>query len=761
MKRVLCLLFLLVGVGVYGLDVRDADQQPNYKVTVAKWMKDFREQPRFKGEFAVGVVFVNFPDTVPIDGEAWMAEHAEEATEYFKAYTQGKCWPKFVPYGQEYRSNYTAESVRGYYTFWDSPGCLMGYRCLGDGKERYKELEKTVDAHLRRTGRGLKPEVTVYVYGSKLRPKEELGEIKQLREDYPEKLETEYYTYGDRIGGYRPIVGWGDPLWPHADGRKVVLQAASSTETLIHELGHVLGAPDSYHVAQKYGGVPGTPVTLPGGPTGPLFWRWKYCGLLPQAAFPLITSDSEITLAPRTSTYQKGGAPLGVFIPTAHPYYMLHLEYEPEAVKPYRGTESCAPLSLDALDVDGGVHIYYVNICQPGSYFGHPDLVYNYRTKDKWMQGGAITVAPFAEGDAFDAESDPANVLPNQLPTGVELTFGEQTLEGAKVTIRVPKQQIKGKELKQSRLPIVDLTEVNDVRPGSFIATMFVRFRGEPLYSERGIVYGPAPHPTIKRNKVWKMEGIGYDATRVTGVAPGSKIYVRAYAKNALGVTYSEQEEVLTIPREATESEPLIISRATWSPFVQLMNFYRVPIVTTKVLSPTTAPDYQRIHPDSYCPLQHHAPTVSHHQYAARLESECLRYLGISGKDFPEDFEERLTKLFNLKTSRKSIKHSPVILLPKDTPIAPHLEQIKAELVAGRPVVLFRELRRISSNEHIDIVLLDGYREDDDGPELHVSFENGYDSGAKPTRRSGWHAPEVLSDTIEDACLLFFNPLKK
>ncbi len=758
-KRGIWLVPVVCFLGAGELDLTAPEELPDYKMTVAKWVRDFPKKPRFTGEFTVGVVFIDFPDTVPIDRQSWLDEHVEETVAYFKRYTQGVCYPKFIPYEMTYR----APHVRGYYTTRQTAKGEMplGFETAEEGRARYQELEKQVDARVRRLGQR-QPQITLYVYGSELLPIEELGELAELRAHYPESLETATYSYGDQLVRYRPEVNWGEPLWPKAFGRKIIVQAGSGAGTLIHELGHILGAPDAYHAPEKRGGVPGNPMTLPGGPTGPLFWRWKYCGLLPKEAFPLITADTEITLAPRGGEYQQGGLPLGVLIPTAHPYYMLHLEYEPGKVKALQELESSMPFSDDVARVTGGIHIYYINICQQSSYGGHPDLVYTYRKDDPWLQGDGYRFATFREGDLFTTESNPANLLPNQLPTGVELTFGEQTVDGATVSIKVPVQLITGRALKKSLLPIVELTAVRDPHPGSFTAELFVRFRGEPHVTERGFVYGSKPHPTLNRDKVWKLEGIGYEATRITGVPPGATVYVRAYVKSPLGVVYSETEEKLVIPKQVTETPALLCDEIDYTNkawLVQLLNFYRQPLIAPAQLKPEAPLDYQRIHGSPM--TRRYPPTLQHHTSAVIFQYAVEHTLGIATESsFPEDFEARLTRLFKLPPRTESKGKSVVMIEANDT-VSSHLSQIQAALARGNPVVVFRELRRSSSSERVGVCLIDGYREGESGPELHISFPMRHDPGIQPYRTNGWFAPDILSESVARSCLLFINPFAK
>ncbi len=734
-------------------------------MTPADWAKACREKPVFTGAFTVGIVFVQFPDTKPIDTVACMERQTQGVEEYFRRYTYNTCWPTFIQLGQPYQ----APHPRGYYLRYNPRSNRIGWTADDEGQKRYADLRSAAIRSVKRYGR-TKPQVIAVAYASSYLPNEGLAEIPTIRKEYREAFysETLFREMPDQIFLYRPACTWGEPLWPNS---AVDLHAEGSPGTMIHELGHVLGAPDFYHKPEKRGGVAGGPITLSGGPTGPLYCRWKYCAVVPQNAYRMITSETTVTLVPRWKAELQKGDLLGVFIPTIHPNYLLHIEYEPGKAKPLSGGAEESSGSYEATQaVTGGAHLYYININQNDPYSGTPDLAYVYRPEDPFLKGKKGGFATFREGDAFSAESDPINRLPNLLPSGVTLTFGEQTLDGMQVTIRPPTTHLAGKALKQSLLPIVELEEEYTPLPGSIGVKMNVQFRGEPLLTERGFVYGPAPHPTLQRGKTWKLEGIGYNHARlIGGLRPGATYYVRAYAKSPLGTVYSKREHKVLIPKTADEIPPLLTDRfsnyafntlpssAVRMALLRLTHYYRTPLNGTKAKK--GAPDYTAIH--SAPTSSRFPPTLTALEAIARQLHSDVATLRLTQSEFPETIEKDLIQYFNLPKKRGLREPPAIIALDNTANIHDHLPLILRALKQSQPVLLLRESNLISGANPLDACIIDGYRPTETGEtELHITFAYGLDRHYKTKRHTGWHRPDILLDCVPKSILLFLNPLK-
>lgn len=96
-------------------------------------------------------------------------------------------------------------------------------------------------------------------------------------------------------------------------------------------------------------------------------------------------------------------------------------------------------------------------------------------------------------------------------------------------------------------LPVVKTLEVYNPNMANGTATFRgqVTSVGEPAYTERGFVYSEIPAPTINDDKII-ANGSGVDGSFSKSVSnlPRNGYYVRAYATNAGGTSYGEEQHV-------------------------------------------------------------------------------------------------------------------------------------------------------------------------------------------------------------------------
>lgn len=760
------------------------------KMTPEAFMKGRSANPRFKGEFEVGYILVTFPDTETPDIKEIMAKQSEGVADYFKEYTQGVCRPTFRVLSP---NAYVAPHPMGYYLEHASGVNEIGWQTKSDGLKRLRELHKNALRSVTVGGssaRGKPSPINVIIFPIQLKPLQYLAAISSLRKVYPEPEIRDDDERYDPLSHYHPLFCFpGHMTLPDWKGSTILFLQTHQPADLIHMLGHQLGDEDFDHTCEKTGGIVGTPVTHSGGPCGPAYCRWKYCGTLPKDAYRLITTETTITLAPRWSRYTQGAEkPLGVFIPTAHPNYILHLEYEPGNSKNFdSGINHSIGLPSSGDSSNGGINIYYLNITKCSPRFGHPDACYSYRTDDPTMRGHPRTIATFGEGDTFDQESNPKNVLPNELPTGIEFEFGKQTEEGATITIRPPRQQIKGPPLKQSLLPIIKLLEITDIQPTTICVDTDLTFYGEPWADERGVVYGPRPKPTYPRSPHVQIHNRqGFDKARVMGLTPGSTIYVRAYAKSKLGVTYSDKEEKIVLPKITPDADvaPLCIDKfddyldnrayirsedgsrvdnTVMISFLKLMALHRTRLDGSKPKKKSKRKEKSyRI--EANLDALHHSPTYLRYPptmenlYLASEEAQQLGDdLGLHTKSIPDDLADRFVKV--LKYPKRPRKGQEVVVNLESGEEQIHAARIYDSLINGWPVLCLRENDLVSSPRYaLNMCIIDGVKTADDGTKLyHIIYPNGYDRMPKTGRRSGWHPLEVLtSDILQDGARLLF-----
>ena len=819
---------------------RDAVDKPKGKISADTFDQAVtRKKPLFKGAFTVGLIFVNFPDCHPIDSEAYIAQMREKVEQYFRRYTHNQCWPTFVTLG-----TYDCPDLLGSYTRWE---CSLNKFGCGDDDELIARGRKLYEAarsrYKRASGGRAQVDVTAIILATRVLPAsatnssvpKTLEQLPILREHYPAPTEHEIpqdedelraigfreHKVVDPLRYYNPRqIRWGDPLWPNAS---VLLWDIDGADTVIHELGHVLGAPDTYHAPELNGGRPGNPLWDVGGPTAPLYARYRYCGLDGPDAYPILRQNATLRLAPRWNDFD-GTKPLGVFIPTEHPYYLLHLEYEPGGITRADSASAEAAIGRPATSPGkGGIRLYAINVTlNSGSYLGAPDLVYAYRQDDPYFRGAAFSFPAnqypcqlrqrpviFREGDRFNAESNPANLLPNQLPSGVSLTFGPQTGDYAEVTITVPTKRLSGPALAQSLLPKISMEAPTEVLPTSLRATLVERFRGEEHLTELGFCYGPSPNPTL-RNSVWPLWGFTdwYDTSRIMDLRPGSTLYLRAYAKSPLGVAYSPECHKVTLPTHVETISPLCLdlyypeycgprydkegyihNDSGASCLLKLFALYRRPI-GAKASAAKRSFNYARLHPypKGDISVSTRAPeTLTDLKAAASHARHLATEAALDDATFTDDFDERVCRALGL--SNASPRQVPADLLqqartlglsneqakalcarvvPFDSVSLPLLlPRIKASLEAGQPVLCVRSMSYNSRFLYaLESALIDGYRPTNDNPEakaeLHLvrpapprSVRRNDDSNAP--RLSPWLTPAGLCTDMKSGRLVFLN----
>ena len=92
-------------------------------------------------------------------------------------------------------------------------------------------------------------------------------------------------------------------------------------------------------------------------------------------------------------------------------------------------------------------------------------------------------------------------------------------------------------------LPVVTTQEVTDITAYTAKGHGNVTEQGGSTVTERGICWSTEPSPTINGNHANSGTGAGEFTVSLTNLNPGTKYYVRAYAKNSQGTTYGEQKD--------------------------------------------------------------------------------------------------------------------------------------------------------------------------------------------------------------------------
>ena len=775
---------------------------PSTRRTSAKEFSPVRTTPVKRGEFQVDLVVIAFPDChQPESAEKVCAaltsyKGSYTIADYYKEYSQGIAWPVLAAYP----TIYMAPHPLGYYCRHDTFTNLIGFN--GDGGGRAAKLREDALRFVQSKG-GMKKkgDFTCYVYCNGLNSDPDVLE-QVVRPFYPPKPSPERLAAGaeDKLKGYKPRIPWRDPLWPNS-----IPQVTYPGGALIHEIGHLLGAPDFYHASEEHDGVGGTPC-LPWsyGPTGPAYCRYIYNAYVPAAAYPKITAPGEYTLAPRSAKFpfkdNAGLPPLGLLVPSSHPNYVFCIEYC------HNDSELVGNPSAE------GLLIHAINVTMSSPMMGPPDLCYTYRTGDRDHKGEGSSAYFMHPGDTFDARSDPAAILPNLLPAGIAISDVRTDSAAGTCTFKLdfPPVKLSRAELDFSLLPQTEVVELCDWFPTSFRAKLNVRYRGEPLLTEYGICYGLKRDPTEKTGQLFPLHHRDrYDA-RILDLKPGILYYVRAYARNANGIRYSRNQKGITLPKEdsgmpfrstlfgpsdhllsnwyyqkwyfGTHGDNIVNSANPVFAFMALANYYRVmpgPLLKHGIRG-GDALDLTLVHshPSESRPKFRMAETEKLYRDVRRLVADA----GLTQSDFvpeedgkgkgkkkrtsprrttsgkPDKFGE-LSPWVKKCAAALGIKSPETTFFPCDdaediNKLAP---EIRRWILMSQPVLVVRENKTmkddISERWPLDIAFIDGLG--DDPLSFHVVFPGGRDRG---TRRSGEMKLEYLLHRTTQAIVMFYRP---
>jgi len=98
-----------------------------------------------------------------------------------------------------------------------------------------------------------------------------------------------------------------------------------------------------------------------------------------------------------------------------------------------------------------------------------------------------------------------------------------------------------------AQLPIVSTTAISNLTPVSASTGGYVSSDGYAPVIARGVCWSTSPNPTIADNKTTDSSGTGGYISALTGLAPSTPYYVRAYATNSVGTAYGDQLSFSTI----------------------------------------------------------------------------------------------------------------------------------------------------------------------------------------------------------------------
>ena len=97
-----------------------------------------------------------------------------------------------------------------------------------------------------------------------------------------------------------------------------------------------------------------------------------------------------------------------------------------------------------------------------------------------------------------------------------------------------------------ANVPFVTIADITNVTATSATGGGEVTNDGKSAVTARGLCWSMEPTPTIENDTTLDGAGVGAFTSNITGLEGGKTYYVRAYAINEIGITYSEEKDINT-----------------------------------------------------------------------------------------------------------------------------------------------------------------------------------------------------------------------
>ncbi len=112
-----------------------------------------------------------------------------------------------------------------------------------------------------------------------------------------------------------------------------------------------------------------------------------------------------------------------------------------------------------------------------------------------------------------------------------------------------------GEEITFITLPNITTTAITDVTENAAKSGGNITPVGNATITARGVVWSTSPNPSIALStKTVDGTGTGAFPSNLTGLAPNTTYYIKAYATNAMGTGYGEERTFITLPQLTTTS---------------------------------------------------------------------------------------------------------------------------------------------------------------------------------------------------------------
>jgi M6 family metalloprotease-like protein len=388
--------------------------------------------------------------------------------------------------------------------------------------------------------------------------------VEAVADQIPEDLDIDYDDDGyvdNVVFVVRGNVGnWNDLLWPHRwalyaasayihekrvwDFNLQLADASSyfNTSVLCHEMNHTLGAPDLYHY---YEGTELTAVhtwdlmhqnTNPPQHMG-AYMKYRYGNWIDD--IPEITECGTYTLHSLGSSATNNCYKIAS--PNENEFFVL--EYR-NLTDPFEGTLPSSGLLVYRINTD-----FYGN----ASYNGVDvfDEVYIFRPGGTTTENGNIYQAALGA----DLGRTEMNTSTNPYPF---LTDG--TIVGASVFSIQDVSATGDETITFTFCPLsisVITSDVSNITTTSATCGGTVEVDDGVEVLSRGVCWSTSPNPSIADNFTVDGNGVGSFSSTLTGLAPATMYYVRAYATYDGGTAYGAETDF------ATECEVIVVTEDT------------------------------------------------------------------------------------------------------------------------------------------------------------------------------------------------------
>lgn len=157
-------------------------------------------------------------------------------------------------------------------------------------------------------------------------------------------------------------------------------------------------------------------------------------------------------------------------------------------------------------------------------------------------------------------------------------------------------------------LPAVNDASLVEITVTSAVIKGVVLTEGSARVMSRGICWSTAPEPTIDDNKIIEGSGPGQFSARIPDLTPGASYYVRVFATNADGISYSQPLKITT---------PLTASPATLETYPISYLSYTSAMAGGKIISNGNG----EISEKGVCWSTDPSPTIDKSKIVARTDS--------------------------------------------------------------------------------------------------------------------------------------------